>query len=265
MSFRYVAGYSLVLLSRVLRAALLKAFALASLAEKFAVIVWTPREIDRYAITDWDNRSTVQTYSRLDRWVGETEKSLVEEYFTKRAKLLNVACGAGREALLLARRGLRVTATDWSPRMVAEARRRSREADLPIRFAVADIFSLPYREQTFDYLLLTNSAYSCIFPRRRRIRFLREAHSVLKSGGIFIISFASAQGGSKARAGLLESLFMKLRLWPPFNREYEPGDRFLGSFAHIFHAEDLAQEFHEAEFLIKDCLWNEGYAVLVRV
>jgi hypothetical protein len=58
---------------------------------------------------------------------------------------------------------------------------------------------------------------------------------------------------------------MKLRLWPPFNREYEPGDRFFGYFAHFFHAEDLAQEFQEARFLIKDWLWDEGYAVLVKL
>ncbi len=264
MSFRYVAGYSLVLLSRVVKAALLKAFELASVPEKFTVIVWTPRDIDRYAKGDWDSRSTVQTYSQQDRWLGENEKSLVEKYFTKRAELLNVACGAGREALLLARHGTKVTASDWGPRMVAAAQRRARQADLPIRFAVADMFSLPYREQTFDYLLLANIAYSYLFPRHRRIRFLRQAHSVLKSGGIFIISFASARGGSKARRGLLESLFMKLRAWSPFNREYEPGDGFSGSFTHVFHAEELAQEFQEAQFLIKDWLWDKGYAVLVK-
>ena len=265
MSVRYFIGYGLVLLSRISKAVLAKAFEAAALAEKFSVIIWTAPEIDRYAKGDWDHRSTVQTYSQLDQWLDETEKSLVEKYFTKRGELLNVACGAGREALLLARQGLRVTATDWGPGMITEAQRRAREAGLPIRFAVADMFSLPYREQTFDYLLLTNISYSYVFPRWRRIRFLRQAHSVQKPGSIFIISFARARGGSKARLGLLETLFMKLSRWPPFNREYEPGDQFSGSLTHFFHSEDLAQEFQEAQFLIKDWLWDKGYAVLVKL
>src|SRR5438093_11499655 len=104
----------------------------------------------------------------MDDWLGVTEEPLVETYFTNDGELLNVACGAGREALLLARQGLRVTATDWGPGMITEAQRRAREAGLPIRFAVADMFSLPYREQTFDYLLLTNISYSYVFPRWRR-------------------------------------------------------------------------------------------------
>src|SRR5881397_527822 len=117
----------------------------------------------------------------MDDWLGVTEEPLVETYFTNDGELLNVACGAGREALLLARRGLRVTACDWSTGMIAEARRRAQEANLPVRFAVADLMDdLPYPEKTFDYLLLTNIAYSYIFPSHRRIRFLRQAHSVLK-------------------------------------------------------------------------------------
>ena len=265
MSVRYFIGYGLVLLSRIAKALLAKAFEAAALAEQFSVIIWTPSEIDRYAKGDWDHRSTVLTYSQLDQWLDETEKSLIEKYFTKRAELLNVACGAGREALLLARRGLRVTATDWGPGMITAAQRRAREAGLPIRFAVADMFSLPYREQTFDHLLLTNIAYSYIFVRRRRIRFLGQAHSVLKSGGIFIISFARAWGDSKAPGGLLERLFMRLSQRSPFNREYEPGDRFSGTFTHFFRSEELAQEFQEAQFLIKDWLWDKGYAVLVKL
>jgi len=265
ISLRYYAGYWLVCASRLFKSVLNKLFWVASLPERFSVIVWTPQEIDRYARADWNSWPSVRSYSRLDDWLSVTEKTLVETYFTKGGELLNVGCGAGREASLLARRGLRVTACDWSPRMIAEARRRAREANLSMRFEMADVYDLQYPENAFDYLLLTNIAYSYIFPRHRRIRFLRQAQSVLKSGGIFIISFASARDGSKARPGRLDSLFMKLRLGPPFNREYEPGDRFSGSFTHFFHAEDLAQELQEAQFLIKDWLWDEGYAVLVKL
>jgi len=150
--------------------------------------------------------------------------------------------------------------------MIAEARRRAQEANLPVRFAVADLtHDLPYPEKAFDYLFLTNIAYSYIFPRWRRVRFLRQAHSLLKPDGVFIISFATASGESRIPAGLLEWLFMRLRRWASFNREYEPGDRFAGDgFVHIFRFEELAQEFQEARFLVKEWLWEQCYAVLTK-
>lgn len=264
MSVRYYIGYGLVLLSRASRALLLKAFRIASLPEKFSVIVWTSREIDRFSMADWDSRSAVDHYSRLDKWLDDTEKNLVAKYFWKHACVLNVACGAGREALLLTKQGMNVTATDWGSHMVSEGRRRALEAGLSIRFAVADMFNLPFGKEVFDCMLLTNIAYSYLFPRNRRIRFLRQAHCVLKSGGVFIISFALIHGDT-VPAGALEPLFRTLRLWPPFNREYETGDLLAGTFSHTFRPEQLREEFEEAQFVIKDQVWDQGYAVLVKL
>jgi SAM-dependent methyltransferase len=263
MSLRYIAGYSLLFLARLLRKVHELMWRVASLPGQFALIIWTPKEIDRYSRADWNSRPVVRTYADLDDWIGTVEQLLVERYFTNKGELLNVACGAGREALLLARRGLRVTACDWSPRMIAEAHRRAREANLPVRFAVADLYDLTYPEHAFDYLLLTNIAYSYLFPKWRRARFLRQAYSVLKPGGSFIVSF-QAEDGSPAPRGLLLQLFGRLRRCAPFNRDYEPGDGFSGSFVHFFQAEELKQEFKEAQFLIKDWLWNLGFAVLAK-
>jgi SAM-dependent methyltransferase len=267
ISLRYFAGYSLLFLSRLLEKGLEEMWRVVSIPQQFALIIWTPREIERHARADWNSWPSVLRYSDTGDWLNGTEQALVESHFSKNGALLNLACGGGREALLLAKRGLRVTACDWSPRMVTEAQRRAREANLPVRFAVADLMDdLPFPEKTFDYLLLTNRTYSCLFPRRRRIRFLRQAHSVLKPGGVFIISFAPASGNPRIPARPLEWLFMRLRQWPPFNREYEPGDRIAGSgLIHYFRSEELVQELQEAKFLIKELLWDRGYAVLVKL
>src|SRR3989442_5714580 len=72
--------------------------------------------------------------------------------------------------------------------MIAATQRRAREANLPIRFEVADLYDLRYPENEFDYLLLTNIAYSYIFPRWRRVRFLRAGHSALKPRGGVILA-----------------------------------------------------------------------------
>ena len=274
ISLRYYAGYSLVLASRLFYSILEnlfhsvpeKLFWVASLPQRFSVINWTSREIDRYSRTEWNGWEQVRHYATQDNWLNAMEQALVETYFSKKGELLNLACGAGREALLLARQGMKVTACDWGLRMVAEARRRAQETNLSVQLAVADLMDgLPYPDHAFDYLLLTNIAYSYLFPRWRRVRFLRQAHAILKHGGIFIISFAPARGDPRIPAGLSEWLFMRLRRWPLFNREYEPGDRLADTFIHFFRSEELAQEFQEAEFLIKEWLWDQGYAVLVKL
>ncbi len=115
MSLRYFAGYSFVLLARLLRKFLGLMWSVVSLSEQFALIIWTPREIDRHSRTDWNSRPMVRDQANSDDWLGTWELTLVERYFTNKGELLDLACGAGREALLLARQGLTVTACDWTP------------------------------------------------------------------------------------------------------------------------------------------------------
>lgn len=264
MSVRYLAGYSLVLLTRLLRRVLLVMLRVASLPERFALIVWTPREIDRYSSAEWNTWDAVREYSRLGGWRDGTEKALVEKYLTSEGAVLDLACGAGREALLLARCGLRVTACDWSPRMIDAAQRRAQEANLTIRFEVADLYDLHYPGNTFDYLLLPNLAYSHLFPRRRRVHFLTQAYSFLKPGGLFIISFVGSPDSTDGLEGFPQSLLARLGRYAPFNKEYEPGDQTVNTFIHLFPSEALKHEFEEARFIIKEWLWDQGYAVLAK-
>ena len=263
MSLRYFVGYSFILLSRLLRKVLESTWRVVSLPEQCALLIWTPREIDRHSRTDWNSWPTVRDHVNSDDWLDTWELTLVERYFANKGELLDLACGAGREALLLARRGLAVTACDWSPRMIAEAQRRAREANLPIRFEVADLYDLRYPENEFDYLLLTNIAYSYVFPRWRRVRFLRQAYSVLKPGGVFIVSFACAPDGLQGE-GRLQRLFMKLRRIALFNQDYEPGDSVRDPFIHLFQPEEVRREFEEVSFIITDWLWRQSYAVLTK-
>lgn len=146
--------------------------------------------------------------------------------------------------------------------MIAAAHSRAQESNLPIRFEVADLYNLQYPENAFDYVLLTNLGYSCFFPRQRRIHLLRQAYSALKPGGLFIVSFIT--GGEKPY-GRLQSALVRLRKYPLFNREYEPNDSVVGGFLHSFQPGALKSGFEEAQFDIKEWLWDTGYAVLVKL
>jgi ubiquinone/menaquinone biosynthesis C-methylase UbiE len=52
--------------------------------------------------------------------------------FTPGSKLIDLGCGTGLDAVHLAERGHRVTATDWSERMVERTRDRARDAGLDV-------------------------------------------------------------------------------------------------------------------------------------
>ncbi len=267
LSLRYVAGYSCVRLASFVRRPIEALVFLGTRLEQFATIIWTRREIDRYSRhCYWNSRRHVQEYAnRAEQpdWLGDRERILIQKYFLPPGEVLNLACGAGREAWLLARQGHRVTACDWSPGMIAAARSRFQESGLPIRFQVVDLYNLPYADNAFDYLLLTNIAYSYVIPRRRRIHFLEQAYSLLKPGGSFILSFAPAVRGQPGSQELLHTLFMTLRRFPLFNQEYERGDRMVwGSLVHFFRPNEVQAECAEAGFLVKEQAWEQGFAVL---
>ena len=265
MSSRYMAGYSLIRLSALLMRPLRFLWRMASIPKKMAVIVWTPEEMDQYSKANWNSWQEVEEYAELDEWASETEEDLVERYFATQGELLNLACGAGREAHLLAQRGLRVTACDWSPRMIAAARSRAQASNLPVSFEVADLYNLQYPENSFDYAVLTNLTYSYFLPRGRRIRLLKQVHSFLKPGGLFLVSFMRGRPRRNGRRSLSEALFLRLARYAVFNQEYQPGICITANTCeHLFQKEELREEFEEVHFSIKEWLWSDEYVLLAR-
>ncbi len=59
------------------------------------------------------------------------------------ARVLDMACGRGRHALLLARRGFRVTGIDLSPRAIETARQMAARESLSIHFETGDMRDSP--------------------------------------------------------------------------------------------------------------------------
>ena len=65
------------------------------------------------------------TDRRLGRWLRGIVWQRLERTFEPGQHLLELGCGTGEDAVWLARRGLRVTATDASPAMLEETRRKA--------------------------------------------------------------------------------------------------------------------------------------------
>jgi len=104
-----------------------------------------------------------------------------------RGVVLDVGCGPGRQALLLARLGCSVLAIDISMAMLLEARKRASSLGLDdrIEFIQASADALPVRPGAFDRAYSLFGAYNHAPAYRRGFRQLYDA---LKDGGIALIS-----------------------------------------------------------------------------
>lgn len=121
--------------------------------------------------------------------LGEYAKdALAEANVSPRMRALDVACGPGTVALMVAQKVKMVDALDFSPRMVALLEKECREKNIDnINPIVGDGQTLPYADNSFD---IAFSMFGLIFFPDRAKGF-SELHRTLKAGGrAFVTSWA---------------------------------------------------------------------------
>jgi len=100
-------------------------------------------------------------------------------------KAIDLGCGAGQNAVALARAGAIVTGVDFSDKQLAEARKLAGEFDIPIRLINSDISRLvKLKNDEYDIAI---SACAMAYVKDLK-RALPEAFRILKPGGRFILS-----------------------------------------------------------------------------
>ncbi|RIK82997.1 MAG: hypothetical protein DCC68_04835 [Planctomycetota bacterium] len=108
-------------------------------------------------------------------------------------RLLELACGTGRHALELEKRGYEILATDYSADMLACARRRAELAGSRVQFHLADMRRLAECEaiagQTFDaaYALFDSIGY--VQTNAGVAEVLAGVREALRPGGLFVFEF----------------------------------------------------------------------------
>jgi SAM-dependent methyltransferase len=114
----------------------------------------------------------------------------VDAFVPAGSHILDLGCGPGSDAEYLARKGYRVTAIDWSPAMVEEARRRVRDAGVADRvdvqhLGIHEIDRLARADAPFD------AAYSNFGPLNCVVDLPAAAQRIadrLKPGGVLVAS-----------------------------------------------------------------------------
>lgn len=106
--------------------------------------------------------------TRLGRWLREGVWRVLGPTFAPGARVLELGCGTGEDAVWLARRGLSVVATDASASMLRVAAAKARQAGLAerVRLAQVDASRLSGIRGVYDGALANFGVVNCVPDRR---------------------------------------------------------------------------------------------------
>ena len=154
----------------------------------------------------WDrNAGRYDRFIRKDRAVYEKMYELIR-LVVKDKTVLELATGTGLIAKHIVKATAHIEATDASPEMIAEAKRGNYSAKL--HFSVQDMFSLPYADNSFDVVIVSNALHIVPQPEKS----LREIKRVMKDDGVLIApTFTHAENSLR---GKIKACFMRLAGFP---------------------------------------------------
>lgn len=115
--------------------------------------------------------------------------------------VLDLGCGGGRDARLLASLGRTVIAGDYAPAVLAWARGRSREEGRTLGFLRLNALALPLRDASVAGVWASGSLLH--LPSAGMERALAEVHRVLAPTGIAAISMRIGDGEGWKKGGSL--------------------------------------------------------------
>ena len=158
----------------------------------------------------WDkNAGRYDRFMRKDRAAYEMMYEMIQPV-VRHKTVLELATGTGLIAKHILNAAAHIEATDASAEMILEAKRDNRSAKL--HFSVQDMFRLPYANQSFDVVIVSNALH--IVPQPEKA--LAEIRRVLKDGGVLIAPTFTHAGNSFS--GKAKAFFMKLAGFPLHSR-----------------------------------------------
>lgn len=127
----------------------------------------------------WDKFAKLYApFMKKDKEVYDEISGYISPYLNKDMKVLELACGSGKLSFSLSKHTKSWLGTDFSEKMIFEARKRGEAKNLI--FEVADATSLSFDNEKFDCVLIANALH--IMPKPDEA--MKEIYRVLKPNGI---------------------------------------------------------------------------------
>lgn len=140
---------------------------------------------------DWFNSDY---YLKIYRHRDETEAERLVNFIIQNlelspgSKVLDMACGSGRHAIIFAKKGFDVTAVDLSKLLVSEAKQNAVENNVSINFVISDILEFN-PDDKFKLVMNLFTSFGYFESDAENSLVLRKACDLLKDDGYFILDY----------------------------------------------------------------------------
>lgn len=148
--------------------------------------------MDRINREAWRAQESVEWFRTLEGWTDAGERVATERIAAevKGQPILDLGVGAGRTVPLLLAISQDYTAIDYTPELVAACKKKYPE----LRILSGDARDLSaFADQSFALLVFSFNGIDAVNPEDR-MKVLREAHRVLRAGGILLFSAHNQRG-----------------------------------------------------------------------
>lgn len=138
-------------------------------------------------VEQWDEK-----YSRAGPppWEIDAPQPVVVELATSGqlgGRVLDVGCGTGENAIVVAQHGGRVLGVDLSPRAIEQASAKARAMGVAVRFQVADALRLDRLDEVFD-VVIDSGTFQAFFNDDMRSLYASSLANVLRPGGVIYLT-----------------------------------------------------------------------------
>jgi SAM-dependent methyltransferase len=136
---------------------------------------------------DLFNDDYLRTCERLSDEQIASEVAFIEDRLgvERGGAVLDLACGTGRHAIELARRGYEVVGFDLSLAMLARAGEEAQDRDAKLNFVQGDMREMVFEEQ-FDGVYCWNTSFG-YFEEDKNAQVIDRVHRALKAGGLLLL------------------------------------------------------------------------------
>lgn len=141
-------------------------------------------------------------FMKKDKSAYDEMYSLLRQRINPGMKVLELAAGTGLISLAIADKAGHIEATDFSPQMIEEAKKKKVPEN--ISFSVQDACNLNYEDNSFDAVIISNALHIMPEPEKALISIKH----VLKADGVLIAPTFTHAGNSFT--GNVKAHFMEL-------------------------------------------------------